>query len=552
MTAPSDDRLYSIQVGTENLNAPDDFEPDDTFEKANFIISRDGGTQFHNFHAMNDVDWVKFLAVNGKTITIKATVGTASDINLALEIYDREGTNRLETVNENEIGEGELFLFIPDNDGIYYLKVTDVDPQMLRLNTEYELTVFYETGDLNGYPQGFVIDSTTNKPLSDFRVKVYNDNATFWDNHFSCLDFQIVCDGYNDVCGKYDTPGFLEDDYKMEVSSPGYEDETVTVKLEANKVTCQNFTLKPVNSLPPDRVFSITVNDSYNLKFGQTPDATEGFDPLYDKIYTPSDGSIADVYLFSKRIPDPTQQILVSDFRPVEDTTRWRLQLVVPDGGNQPVELRWEQAALNNDYRIYLQELNGELPINSPVDMTESTSLSVLSNSSFEIVYSQLIHEGLTIDPRWNLCSIPVMTLTTVDELASEEKGLSGINWRSIWYWDDDRYKIMPVGFPLNPERGYWIMNTGDTFSTNDFVGIIADGYVRLNKGWNLVAPVEECPRPQKSEIIGHIWSWDSELQRYNVVGENEMLSIGHGYWIYANEACEVNLNSAGHKNSQN
>ena len=541
------ERRYSIQASTENLNVPDDFEPDDTVEKAQHISTADGGAQFHNLHTRDDVDWVKFWAVKNKAITINAAVETVTDIDLTLEIYDFDGTTRLETVDENGLGEGELYLFTPEIDGIYYLKVTDVDPQSFRLNTEYELTVFYETGELNGFPQGSVIDRTTNEPLPEFRIKIFSGNVTFWDFTYRCLDVAIDCDGGDEECGKYDTPGFAKGDYKMEVSSAGYEPELLAVELEANKVTCQNFSLKPENS-----TFIIAVDDSHELKFGQIPGATENFDIVYDEIFTLNKDGIANVYLLNRKILDPTQQILMSDFRPVKDTTRWRLQFEVLKSGNQSAELRWEFPPLDNGFRIYLQELIEELPIGKPVDMTKSSSVSVVSNSSFEIVYSQPIDEGLTLDPGWNLCSIPVMTLTTVNELAGKDEGLSGIDWHSIWYWDNDRYQVIPGGFPLNPERGYWVMNKGDIISTNDVVGIIADGFVRLHKGWNLVAPVVECPKPQKSEIIGHIWRWDRELQRYEVVRENETLTMGYGYWIYANQECELILNGLAHENSQN
>ena len=473
-----------------------------------------------------------------------------SDDSGTLEIFDRDGTTRLEVVDENGLGEGEIYLFMPESDGMYHLKVTDVVPQPFRLNTEYELAVFYETGELNGFPQGFVIDDSTNEPLPEFRIKIFNDNATFWDFAYGCLGVTIACDEEDEKCGKYDTPGLEKGDYQMEVSSAGYEPEIVPLTLEANQVACHIFNLKPENS-PPNTIFTITVNDFYQLKFGQIPSASNDFDTVYDEIYTLNNDGNANVYLLNKKILDPTQQALMSDFRPVEETTRWRLMVDRGGSVSKVVNLTWEMPDLGNDYRVYLQELDNERPIGAPIDMTESELLSIFSDSSFEIGYSQTITEQLNLNPGWNLCSIPVMTLITNEHLSSQIDD-ADVYWKRIWHWDTDQYKVVPEGHSLNPERGYWVMNPGVDTSTFNFNGILADGLMTLRKGWNLVAPVVECPKPQKSEIIGHTWWWDSELQRYKVVRENEILNIGHGYWIYANKACEVTLNTLGHENSQN
>lgn len=117
---------------------PDAYEPDDIPAQAHLITDTDL-PQRHTLHQAGDTDWVYFLLAESGVILVEAAdVGARAD--LILELYRAEGSE-LELIATRTDGlPGEfrnLEVEVPE--GIYYLKVTNRDPQVFGSDTEYDL-----------------------------------------------------------------------------------------------------------------------------------------------------------------------------------------------------------------------------------------------------------------------------------------------------------------------------------------------------------------------------------------------------------------------------
>ncbi|MEO5347430.1 MAG: hypothetical protein H7834_13795, partial [Magnetococcus sp. YQC-9] len=146
----------------------DVLENDDTREQATVIVPNDPIPQDHNIHKIDDVDWVKFYAVQGKTYAIKANnPGIGAD--LVIDLYDQDG-NRVPLYNQGgetifEVddgygGEEEIATWTATSDGIYYARIRQFETLTETIygsNTDYQLQVYEPTAPGNpGIIQGII------------------------------------------------------------------------------------------------------------------------------------------------------------------------------------------------------------------------------------------------------------------------------------------------------------------------------------------------------------------------------------------------------------
>ena len=126
--------------------APDAYEPDDTpLQAAGFDV---GAKQSHNFHATNDVDWVKFYAVTNYHYSIRATQ-QGTNVDAALVVYGEwpDGTlTNMGSVDYNGQGTGvtEEIGLDPVEPGMYYVQASSVDGW--GVGSEYELEIRVDVG----------------------------------------------------------------------------------------------------------------------------------------------------------------------------------------------------------------------------------------------------------------------------------------------------------------------------------------------------------------------------------------------------------------------
>jgi len=132
----------------------------------------------------------------------------------------------------------------------------------------------------------------------------------------------------------------------------------------------------------------------------------------------------------------------------------------------------------------------------------------------------------IPLNQGWNLISIPL--IMEDDSVASVFAGLS---YSRLFYYDDG-WKVPTI---VNNTLGYWIkMNNADTFTVE---GLLSDGIINYNHGWNLVGYpyLEEKPI---SELFTNatVYTYNnSNWYSYNPDKPTNTLTKftpGFGYWI--------------------
>ena len=128
---------------------PDRYEPDNTNGEANAFVV--GETQRHNFHHVDDVDWVQFFAATGFTYQIDADwVGT--NVNCVLDAYyETPADGRLIhqwRVDNKGIEETETAYLDISEPGMYYIQVSSPESTSGGESTEYDLHIWVPAGDV--------------------------------------------------------------------------------------------------------------------------------------------------------------------------------------------------------------------------------------------------------------------------------------------------------------------------------------------------------------------------------------------------------------------
>jgi hypothetical protein len=138
----------------------DDYEVDDTYDKASIIILNSDTAQRHNFHAAENEDWIKFYGIAGQTYSILAS-NLESNCDIVLELYDTDGTSFLD--DQDTMGDpqaDELLEYTFAKDGVYYVKVRQWSPSDYGENTGYDLTAYRPIAGEPGRLVGRVMNSS--------------------------------------------------------------------------------------------------------------------------------------------------------------------------------------------------------------------------------------------------------------------------------------------------------------------------------------------------------------------------------------------------------
>ncbi|MEO5330622.1 MAG: putative Ig domain-containing protein [Magnetococcus sp. YQC-5] len=130
-------KSVTIQVGKDSLEA------DDTPTQAKIIVVNNETPQYHNTHAANDADWVKFYAVQGQKyqVTAKQLEKLA---NVVLERYDSDGSTRIGSAAKAEIpGQDVILAFTAEKSGITLIKAKQYETNNFGAETGYYLKVTF-------------------------------------------------------------------------------------------------------------------------------------------------------------------------------------------------------------------------------------------------------------------------------------------------------------------------------------------------------------------------------------------------------------------------
>ncbi|KPA18773.1 hypothetical protein MHK_001004 [Candidatus Magnetomorum sp. HK-1] len=125
--------IFFIAKPVQAVISEDEFENDDNYFAANYLDQ----VQYHNIHQINDVDWVKFYAVENTAYTITASqLERYCDISLVLYNFYEQDTF-LYKANKGGDGENETLTFTCARNSLYHLKIEPSKPYVYGKETFY-------------------------------------------------------------------------------------------------------------------------------------------------------------------------------------------------------------------------------------------------------------------------------------------------------------------------------------------------------------------------------------------------------------------------------
>ncbi|MEZ4866230.1 MAG: C13 family peptidase [Caldilineaceae bacterium] len=119
--------------------AGDSYETDNSCEQAK-VIATDGAMQARTFHAVGDVDWVRFDATANTTYRINVEIPDDAPTDVNLEVYDSCAGALVDKFTDS-FTPGVRLDITPPNSGTIYLRLANYDAAVAGAQVKYELTV---------------------------------------------------------------------------------------------------------------------------------------------------------------------------------------------------------------------------------------------------------------------------------------------------------------------------------------------------------------------------------------------------------------------------
>ncbi|MBN2452019.1 MAG: hypothetical protein JXR77_16655, partial [Lentisphaeria bacterium] len=275
-------------------------------------------------------------------------------------------------------------------------------------------------------------------------------------------------------------------------------------------------------------------SDLLELRFGETDAATDAPDDSLDVPAPIEETTPVWAYLeTSGDTPADLGPKLMHDFRPVRYPTRWRLVTLATAPSAGVTELIWSATAADPARLCFLQRLDDEKKEQAaglPVDMAAASSVVILPGDVYEIAYAWPAAAEYRLQRGWNLVGGALYSLTPSGG-AFTDGGKGTLLQGLPWFLSPDGMVPCEPEEPLLPECAYWVLATTDA-TTAPVMGILADGWVTLLPGGNVISPVTDCIDPIPPEIPASIWTWDAGLRSYLQIPRGGILEAGRGYWI--------------------
>ncbi|MBT7299871.1 MAG: hypothetical protein HN849_10175 [Victivallales bacterium] len=275
------------------------------------------------------------------------------------------------------------------------------------------------------------------------------------------------------------------------------------------------------------------------LKFGEADSATSDFDPAWDVVADDPPAVGVHTRLYMPLIIRAEEQDLSSDYRALSDTSRWRLA-VSGLAARGSATLTWDVALAAPGREVYLQRIEDEQCVGTPIDMRETSQLELTEDAVFEVVYSIPVTTRISLRSGWNLIGSPVISMQSGKQ-AFDDGTRAPSYVGSAWHWRGLRYQSWNEDEPLCPERGLWMHCLRDDLAA-DMTGVQADGVVLLRPGWNLVTPVADCTMPAVPGLGTSAWYWGSGSGAYQRIVVGEPVLAGRGYWFYVSPGAPIVL----------
>ncbi len=203
----------SLNISSPSLNAVmvDSYEPNDTFSQATTIIIGDTMESL-DIDPMGDVDFFKFDAVAGDTITIGIIASTeGSSLDSYIYLYGTDQSTLLVSNDDYYSYDSRILYYVISTTGTYYIKVRDYSNGG-GADYWYSLFVIYDTPPITGTITGRVLDYNLN-PVSNVDLDIFDvDNGDYiWPNG-----------GTTDANGYYYFDDVPEGNYKIVTDDYSY------------------------------------------------------------------------------------------------------------------------------------------------------------------------------------------------------------------------------------------------------------------------------------------------------------------------------------------
>ncbi|MEZ4866397.1 MAG: C13 family peptidase [Caldilineaceae bacterium] len=117
----------------------DSYETDDSCE-AGKVIASDGASQVHTFHAVADVDWMRFEATANTTYRVEVDIPEDSPADVNLEVYSNCAGALLDKFTES-FTPGVRMDLSPTASGPLYLRLANYDATVAGTQVRYQVTV---------------------------------------------------------------------------------------------------------------------------------------------------------------------------------------------------------------------------------------------------------------------------------------------------------------------------------------------------------------------------------------------------------------------------
>jgi len=173
--AKSTNGMTSVPCETSiyQTKAPDPYEKniDDKYEQAEHINVNDTDAQHHNFHDIQDRDWVKFYAMAGNIYRIFTS---NADLNCdpVITLYGQDGETMLYESNDGVGNEQEVINWTCTENGVYYVLVSNFKEDSIDgQDTGYDLRINNTATIFNGTINGYVRIEGTEIPIENAIVR---------------------------------------------------------------------------------------------------------------------------------------------------------------------------------------------------------------------------------------------------------------------------------------------------------------------------------------------------------------------------------------------
>jgi hypothetical protein len=240
--------------------AEDAYEPDDDYTQAK-EIQIEGEIQQHDFDddVVGDEDWYKFNIPSDK-MTIEIFVDNPGGrCDAVIELYDSYGTTRIFTQDETGNGTGEVLRWTFIDNGDYYVKVRQSNPDVFGDQTDYDFSIVQPVAGFLGFVTGTVKNSYTQDLISGALIKADNGDKVVTTGSLPNGAYLML---------------LVPDTYTITGEAPGYEDRSYfDVDIDEAVTITQHIRLTPLGDPDGDGLD----NEEDNCPIVSNPDQ-EDFD----------------------------------------------------------------------------------------------------------------------------------------------------------------------------------------------------------------------------------------------------------------------------------